>query len=80
MEMIQSATVETPKARRVVLIRVGSDVRRRKSGAEHALYAQGHADLHVPLILIQLRTTQPSGTQLTAAVMQPQDRTAALIH
>lgn len=29
--------------------------------AEHALYAQGHADLHVLLILIQLRSTEPTG-------------------
>lgn len=43
---------------RVVLIRVDSDIMRRRR-AEHALYAQGHADLHVQLILIKAGTAQP---------------------
>lgn len=38
------------RAMRPLLIRAGSDVERR---AEHALYAQGHADLHVQLILME---------------------------
>lgn len=42
------------------------------------MYAQGHADLHVLLILIQLRMTQPTGTQLTA-VMQVLEQAAMLI-
>lgn len=41
--------MSTWRAMSPLLIRAGSDARR----AEHALYSQGHADLHVQLILIQ---------------------------